>query len=545
MDRLWCALLALLCLAGACSSGVDDDGDRTAKSGDSDSANSADGRPPAELAMVDHGPEGILRLALQRPDSFAPADVVLTDQSAVIVADLLYDGLTEAAADRGSLRPALAERWEPNENFTTWTFHLAAQAIERDITADLIVAALTPMADGASPARRGGAAAVVAAGLRTISAVDDRTVLIELSASNAGLPWVLSGLPFSVVGADGLATGRYDVVSDDANGMILKSRGTSAEGADGGDDSSQAGVGAGDGGRPAEIRITWFDDADGAYEALEQGIVEAAVVDPVRRSMAADPTSLPLEQTVATRFYVMNARSPTLADRSARRAVLSAIDRELLLDAGFNQQGSDVSVASVDGLLAESIVGFDDDARCSAICAFDPTAAGQFTAEVGSPRIQLAYAGGDQSTAADAIVDQLTAAGFAAEATQLPPDELARVIVTGETDLFGFGWVAPATSSDAVIPPLLTVDSPANIARVDSPAVAELLAEAAMTADDQHRWSLLNAAHRAAMDQALIIPVATSISMLVRGPDAGWLRVRADGSIDVETPAISGESGEG
>ena len=107
---------------------------------------------------------------------------------------------------------------------------------------------------------------------------------------------------------------------------------------------------------------------------------------------------------------------------------------------------------------------------------------------------------------AEAIVEQLASAGYATEANRLPPEDLAQVIVTGETDLFAFGWVAPATSSDAVIPPLLTVDSAANVARVDSPTVAVLLAEAAITADDQRRLAAAQLgsrrSHGAGLDRA-------------------------------------------
>ena len=50
----------------------------------------------------------VLRLALARPASLRPDQISLTDQSAVIVADLLYDGLTRADAASGQLAPTLA-----------------------------------------------------------------------------------------------------------------------------------------------------------------------------------------------------------------------------------------------------------------------------------------------------------------------------------------------------------------------------------------------------------------------------------------------------
>jgi ABC-type transport system substrate-binding protein len=455
-------------------------------------------------------PVGELRLVLDRPESSDPAEVVLTDQSAVIVADLLYDGLTEAGAD-GTLRPGLAERWEPGADFVTWTFHLGDRAARRGVSASSVVDTLNPLTIGASAANRGSAAAVVSAGMVTVEAVDETTVLVTLDGPNAGLPWVLSGLPYSVVGDEGRPTGPYDVVSRDNNGMILR---------------------AGE----HEIQIRWLVDRSSTFEDLAHAVVDGAVVAPGGDVTHDTPARHTYHQTAATRFYVMNARSATLADPEARAAVLSAIDRGQLLADLDLQQGSDVLLSPSDGLPASTLAGAHPNGYCGDACRFDPDAAQAFAERNGGPRMQLSYTGAEQARLAQGLVDQLEARGFAAEASELPPQDLARVIVTGQTDLFGFGWVAPGTSLDAVIPPLLTVDSPANIARVDSPAVAELLAKAAVTADDGQRWLLLNDAHRRAMEQALIIPIATSVSHIHWGPGADRFAVRADGSLDLRAP---------
>ncbi|MGH1487968.1 MAG: ABC transporter substrate-binding protein [Acidimicrobiales bacterium] len=505
----------MACLASACSGGSDNADAPDCCQSDQE-IGVDDGSAPDELASVD--PNRVVRLAMRRSDSFDPFDVVLTEQSAVIVGDLLYDGLTEAVGGVGELRPGLAERWQANENFTTWTFHLRPTLLaDRGISAEHVVKHLSPLTANTASTKRAGAAAVVAAGLKSVSAVDQNTVVVELLAPNAGLPWVLSGLPFSIVGPSGEPTGDYDVLSDDANGMILRS----ALGA-----SSSV---------PRKVELTWTATAAEALEALEAGAVDGAVVDPASFEAASAQFGAVAEATAATRFYVMNSRSATLSDRTARLAVLAALDRNELLSVGFSQPDAEVAVAAVDGLSAETFAGFAADGQCGDVCAFDRVGATRLVADIALPRIDLTYSGADQAAMASAIVAQLSATGFVAEANQLPADDLADVIVTGETDLFGFGWVAPATSIDAVVPPLLTVDSAANIARFDSVLVAQLLAEAAVTGDDQERWALLNAAHRAAMDEALIIPMATSLSMLVRGLGAGWLTVRADGSIDLET----------
>ena len=76
------------------------------------SSSSGSERPSSDLSVPEElgfgGSDGALRIAMVKPATTLPAQLVLTDQAQVVVSDLLYDGLTEVDARSGRLRPGLA-----------------------------------------------------------------------------------------------------------------------------------------------------------------------------------------------------------------------------------------------------------------------------------------------------------------------------------------------------------------------------------------------------------------------------------------------------
>ena len=240
--------------------------------------------------------------------------------------------------------------------------------------------------------------------------------------------------------------------------------------------------------------------------------------------------------STAVRFCVLNPGAPELADRDRRVALLGLVDPiELVAGAGR------ADLAPVDGLVAASMAGHRPE-TCEPRCdrPGDGTGGGPVDpAAVWSTAVPLrvTYAGGGQAAMAEALAGQLEAAGVPATPTEASARGLAADIIDGSPDLFAFGWVAPAGSADAVLPPLLRGDSPANVARIDSPGIEALLDTAAETGDDESRWAILDRAHRLALAEAKVLPLAASTGTLVMSPDPSGVAIRTDGSIDLETSA--------
>lgn len=501
-------MLACCMLLAACGGEGTSTGDRTVgTSGGPTDAVTADGPPVDNLALS----SDVLRLALERPESYRPTEVALTDQSAVIIADLLYDGLTEAVGNRGELRPGLAEAWWHNEDYTVWTFLLDPGA---DITTASVVSSLLPFASESATIEksRPGVAARLAAGIRAVSRVDDRTVTIELDGPNAGLPWVLSGLPFSVVGPNGAPTGTYRISSDDAAGLRLTARQTERP-------SGATPV------RP--VRIEWQDDREAGYQKLVDGKLDGALVPADRRDDAAAMFPVGPSASVSTRFYVLHLGSARLADPMIRGLIHSALDG----GAGAVEDAGQETVVA-DGLVPNTMAGYRPDpcSSCGGLLSASSTDSPSPPAE----QLEVAYSGPDQRAMTMAIVERLQAAGIPAIERRMDPEDLASVIVSGGTDIFSFGWVAAATSSDAILPVLLSAESPANVARIGSAEIDRILAAAAVTADDNDRWDLHHQAHQAALSSGRLLPVAAVRTSLALSSAAGPVVVRADGSIDLE-----------
>lgn len=442
-----------------------------------------------------------LRIGLTRPTSYLPYELSSGDQSAVIVSDLLYDGLTEAVGTEGRLRPALASAWVANDDFTEWTFTIDS---ERSSAAE-VVAHYRRLLEGS----RDLGVSVLLQSVTSLEEVAADEVRFLLDGPTAGLPWLLSGTALSVVGENGLPTGRYDVASDDRNGMVLFADG-----------------------RP-QIVLSWAETTSDAYDDLTLGLVDAAVAPSARLGDARSRFGFEPSARSISRFYVINAESPVFADERVQEAILGAVDRNSLAASGFGSP-----VFAIDGVVSPTVAGYEP-VGCGVPCEFAPERATALidavVAESASEVVlTIAVTGAEQRLTAELLAAQLNAVGVAALIVDMNFDELAAALATGEADLVAFGWANGAGSLDAVVPPLFGSRSPVNGSGVASEAVDNLVERAAMIADDHRRWAVLSDAHRAAMGEGRVLPLVAASSLLVTAPQAEALVMRADGSIDIE-----------
>ncbi|BAN97240.1 family 5 extracellular solute-binding protein [Plautia stali symbiont] len=127
-----------------------------------------------------------------------------------LVAELLYSGLTrlthamKAEAD-------LAQSWQPSDDLTQWTFTLRPDLRFSDgspLTAADVVASLQALLDpkNASPALHN------IGPIKTVSAKDNNTILIETEAPYADLPVMLAYPDAKIIPAH-IAQGQYDKLS--------------------------------------------------------------------------------------------------------------------------------------------------------------------------------------------------------------------------------------------------------------------------------------------------------------------------------------------
>lgn len=515
MNRLiWCALSLSLVVA-SCAGRIGQAGpERTSRlSDDVPSALAFAGDPVDDLTT--------LRLALARPSTVTPIEVSMADQPAVIVADMLYDGLTEVEGRSERLRPGLAMSWEADDSYTIWRFEIDEQRVDAAVVADHFVGVL----DG----ERSAAASTLLDGVESVAASSTGTVEFTLSAPDAGFPWLLSGLAASVVGPDGDPTGRYRTV-DEVEPL------PSAAAAESDDDAVDAAV-------PSElalqavdpatvgpdsIEIIWAADDAAAYELLTLGLADAAVAPPDLLDDAAQRFGhQPIERSISV-FYGLSFPGD---DAGTRRAVAQAINASAKSDlstelVALGAAPSDLliggSLAGAGGLAATAIADLDNDGNGNA-------------ADVGAEAgVVVSYTEPTHGDVAEALSKRLEEAGVAATAEQRDLDAQAVAIAEGRAGVFAFGWAAAAGSLDAVVPSLGGSSSTANILGFSSPEVDALVAEAATTGDDEARWELLAEAYVLLAADARAVPIGVTHSLLVVAPPAQGLVVQTDGSLDLE-----------
>jgi len=71
---------------------------------------------------------GTLRVGIERPKSFDPAQVSRRSPSELLAADLLFDGLTTMDDKAVTASPAIAKSWTPSADQKSWTFALRDNA---------------------------------------------------------------------------------------------------------------------------------------------------------------------------------------------------------------------------------------------------------------------------------------------------------------------------------------------------------------------------------------------------------------------------------
>ena len=489
---------ALAMLVAACSDDKAPKGQGPTSSGGASSAST--GQP-------EEG--GTLRLGIQRPRSLDPAAASPGSQSELLVADLLFDGLTELATAKAS------------DDQRTWTFTLrdgVTFANGRAITAAdakyslervakkgegaLAAVRLEPivgfaeLASGASPELAG------------LKAIDARTLEIDLSAPLAVLPELLSSPIYGVVPKEAVeaaapafasapvGSGPFAFVGVEGDQVHLaRSKGGTAH------------VDA--------VDLNLFDDLNKSYEAfvaghLDWSLVPSGRVDDAGQRFGTDA----FRPFQAELFYAFNLLDPTFADVRFRQAIVQSIDRHALVNAVYQ-----AVALPLDGLVPDTVAGHVDD-PCGATCRFDPAAAKALLAAAFPggmiPTVHIDYdQGTDQDPVAMTIETSLKAVGIPVERRPLPPAEYDQFAVSGQQQLFRLGWIGLYPSPDAYLAPLFNSSSRDNATGFKAADIDQLLASAQAQPDPGARISLYQQAEKQVLSQVPIVPIAQFLTKAV------------------------------
>lgn len=338
------------------------------------------------------------------PDTLLPWTA--TQFQATNVLQNVYGTLTEYD-DELSVVPGLAESWETDEDGTTLTFTLREGVTFHDgstFEAEDVVASLEAIqAEETAAVARTSLASVTG-----ISALDERTVELELSAPDAALPSNLATVNMAILPSDvdtsslesePVGTGPF------AFATRTPSQSVTLERYDGywGEPVALEGV---------EFRV--IPDETSIVAAMQSGNVQLAVLDDplVAQSAGADVTITETSQ-LSYHALQLNARQGPLADVNVRLAMQCAIDRQVVLDTAALGEGE------VSGPITSPAFRSDPAARPCPTRDLDR--ARQYLAEAGMPdglTVNAIVSQGQYATSvneAQALQAQLGEAGITLE----------------------------------------------------------------------------------------------------------------------------------
>ncbi|HCX84781.1 MAG TPA: hypothetical protein DHV14_06540, partial [Micrococcales bacterium] len=263
----------------------------------------------------------------------------------------IFDRLVMLDAD-GTLQPQLATDWEPNEDFTQWTFTLRQGVTFHDgsdLTAEDVVFTYQTILDSPD-----SAILEYMRVLEGVRASDDGTqVIFDLNAPFS--PWpsitttahIVPKAVYEALGSEGFAeapvgSGPYEFVSRTRGVDYVIQRNDDYWGE-----------------KPSIERVTFqtIADEDARLNGVLSGSVDVALISPNQVAGIENDSSVELASRVSNgvTFLGVNTQAGALTDVRVRQAIVHAIDRESIVENVLSGRGEATSQ-----VVARTVTGFDD-----------------------------------------------------------------------------------------------------------------------------------------------------------------------------------------
>ncbi|WP_334144713.1 ABC transporter substrate-binding protein [Rhabdothermincola sp.] len=496
---------------------------------------------PAPTTEAGFRPGGTLRLGVAGPTALDPALAVPTEQAEMIAIDLLYDSL---ATDANPAEPDLAESFQPSEDHRRWRIVLRNRVFAdgSPITAEDVKFTLERLARLGSASLAGTRLDIVAgyealavertaSELSGVRVLDQRTLEIDLAVSYTQLPELLGSPLYGIVpraavqaagdrfGEQPVGSGPYRFVGRDGSVVRLE----------------RAPGPAGEAAGPDAVELVGFDTVGDSYAAFEDGRVDWSLVPAERETLAEAAARYgtgAFRSFGAELWFGINQHDPAYADVRFRQAIVAAIDREGIARQVFPGR------LPLRGLVAAGVPGAADDA-CTTACAYDPDRARALLAEVfgGGPVTTTVvldtYDDPSQIELIEAVTADLQAVGIPVEHRVKPFEEYRSFVVSGEADVFSFGWVGINPTQEAYLGPPFLSGSRDNVVGVSSEAVDAAIIRARATPDAAAREALYREAEQRLLGDGVAIPVVQLVTNQVVAPRVNGFAGRLDGTFDV------------
>jgi len=499
------------------------------RSGGTSSPNSAGLKPPP----------GVLRLGMEMPGSLDPAQA--RSASEYVLADLLFDGLTSYDPATLAPRPAIASGWQPTPDFQHWDFTLrpdATFANGRAITSADVKYSFERIARRGSTSPSVAMLEIVsgfkpfnvtgkAANLAGITAPSASVVHFDLDHPLAVLPALVGNPTFGIVpreSAEAVPPSPAFASQPVGSGPLMLQSRAEAELHLVPSPTAKMGIKA--------VDAFLAKDAASAYADFLRGGVDWAEAPPEQvERLPADKGQDQFRPYAAEVFYGFNLKNPKFADQRFREAILHAVDREAIVRVVYGS-----AVIPTSRLVADGVPG-SQSGSCGDVCAFDPAKAKdllkQAFGDKPPPEIQIDYdENPSQEAVAEAMQANLKTVGVTAGLRPHSYGDYLKFALSGQQELFRFGWVGAYPSPDSFLVPLFQSGTTDNATSFASGPVDDLFKQARSEPDEAKRTGLYQQAEKMITSQVPVLPVVQFQTHAVTAPRVQGLTLSVFGTFD-------------
>ncbi|MFD1715838.1 ABC transporter substrate-binding protein [Amnibacterium flavum] len=249
----------------------------------------------------------------------------------------VYDSLTQYEPGGVEIGPGIAESWEANDDATEYTFTLREGLTFHDgtdLTADDVVSSIERV-----QAVNQGPASIIA-GISSVEATDDTTVVVDLSASDVFLPGKLQKI--AIVSGDAIEANATDDDPWAQDWFADNEAGSGAYELDSWAKGSAIELTAfedyyldWDDAAPKKVTLRVDADVQTALQLMGQGEIDmlgAVGPDDSASAAAMDGVKLVEQSGLSVQILPLNTQKGALADVRVREALSKAFDYQAMLD---------------------------------------------------------------------------------------------------------------------------------------------------------------------------------------------------------------------
>lgn len=395
----------------------------------------------------------------------------------------VFEGLTRYQSD-GSVAPALAQSWDVSEDGLVYTFKLRAGVKFHDGT-DMTAEDVKFSLDRARAEDSTNAQKALFAGIADVKVVDDTTVQVTLTAPNGGFITNMAWGDAVIVAPESIENAATNPIGTGPFKFGRWVQGDRVELVENPDYW---------GDKPALKSATFkfISDPSAAFAAVMAGDVDAFPGYPAPETLAqfeVDPRfQLLIGSTEGETILAMNNKSPALSNKTVRKAIAHAINRQEIIDGAMFGYGTPIGTH-----FAPHNPDYVD---LTAQSAYDPELSKKLLAEAGVENLTLTLKLPPPSYArrgGEIIAAQLRAVGIKTEISNLEWAQWLEQVFRGKD--FDLTIVSHTEPMDINI-----YARPDYYFQYDNPEFQQLMVDLDLASDPGERTEILAKAQRMIAD---------------------------------------------